>query len=91
MAPYLLPHISRVRALDGNWQELDLSFDGRHYYAQAKVYDEGSEYGINEGRVSKLGIRLCETKEYVYNYDRGQDIETPAGLLLADHICKYFA
>ena len=28
--------------------------DGYHY--QAKVYDEGSIYGINEGRISKLWI-----------------------------------
>ena len=27
-----------------------------HYWA--KVYDEGSEYGINEGRISKLRITI---------------------------------
>ena len=42
-----------------------------HYWA--KVYDEGSEYGINEGRISKLLITIGG--ETVANYDRGWDIE----------------
>jgi len=48
---------------------------------QAKVYDEGSVYGINEGRVSKLMIwdeaKHQETKNIIaasiLNYDRGWD------------------
>lgn len=45
---------------------------GYHYYA--KVYDEPSKYGIENGRISKLeitdpnGIICC-------HYDRGWDIE----------------
>ena len=39
----------------------------------AKVYDKPSEYGINEGRVSKLTIRIDGT--VVCNYDRGWDME----------------
>lgn len=42
-----------------------------HYWA--KVYDEGSEYGINDGRVSKLTIKI--DGKTVVNYDRGWDIE----------------
>lgn len=42
-----------------------------HYWA--KVYDEGSEYGINEGRISKLRITI--DGETVVNYDRGWDVE----------------
>lgn len=38
----------------------------------AKVYDEGSEYGINGGRISKLTLTI--DGECVYNYDRGEDI-----------------
>jgi len=37
------------------------------------VYDEGSEYGIDGGRVSKLEIR--QDGKTVVNYDRGWDIE----------------
>ena len=39
------------------------------YWFEAKVYDEGSEYGINGGRVSKLHVTL-DGKDVVA-YDRG--------------------
>ena len=42
-----------------------------HYWA--KVYDEGSEYGIDGGRISKLQIRIDGVT--VVNYDRGWDIK----------------
>lgn len=37
-----------------------------------KSYDEGSEYGIDEGRISKLTIKI--NGETVVNYDRGWDV-----------------
>lgn len=43
------------------------------YQIEAKVYDEGSVYGIDEGRISKLWISHNGT--CVVNYDRGWDIE----------------
>jgi len=48
------------------------------YWWQAKVYGEGSRYGINKGRVSKLCI--CSGDHYnsnkqVYGYDRGLDFD----------------
>ncbi|MDD6963714.1 MAG: hypothetical protein PUJ52_01440 [Firmicutes bacterium] len=42
-----------------------------HYWV--KAYDEGSDYGINGGRISKLSIKI--DGEWVVNYDRGWDIE----------------
>ena len=42
-----------------------------HYWV--KAYEEGSVYGINEGRISKLEIRIGG--ETVVHYDRGWDIE----------------
>lgn len=42
-----------------------------HYWI--KQYDEGSEYGIDGGRISKLMIK--RGGEIVANYDRGWDIE----------------
>ena len=42
-----------------------------HYWA--KVYDEGSIYGIDEGRISKLQIKI--DGQTVVSYDRGWDIE----------------
>ncbi|NLB82292.1 MAG: hypothetical protein GX800_11950 [Clostridiaceae bacterium] len=37
-----------------------------------KHYSEGSQYGIDEGRISKLTIKQGDIT--VYNYDRGLDI-----------------
>ncbi len=42
-----------------------------HYWA--KVYEEGSEYGINGGKISKLSIQI--DGKTVVNYERGWDIE----------------
>ena len=42
-----------------------------HYWV--KAYDEGSDYGINGGRISKLSIKI--DGEWVVNYDRGWNIE----------------
>ncbi len=56
----------------------------------AKVYDVGSQYGIEEGRISKLTLRQ-DGKE-VYNYDRGLDLdcqtpeaETALAILLKEY------
>lgn len=53
------------------------------YKFQAKLFDEGSSYGINDGRVSKLSIWDEEVRQResnffnacIINYDRGWDIE----------------
>ena len=50
-------------------------------WVQAKVYDEPSCYGINEGRVSKLVIGKTNVRnrnenffdQMCFNYDRGLD------------------
>jgi len=39
----------------------------------AKIYDEGSVHGIDNGRVSKLDIR--QGGKIVVNYDRGWDVK----------------
>lgn len=46
-----------------------------HWY-EAKVYDEGSQFGINGGRVSKLHICRGPVWNYQFEmfvYDRGLD------------------
>ena len=45
--------------------------DGYDY--QIKHFSEGSIYGINEGRISK--IHIFKDGRTVVNYDRGWDIE----------------
>ena len=42
-----------------------------HYWV--KAYEEGSDYGINDGKISKLLITI--DGKTVVNYDRGWDIE----------------
>lgn len=41
-----------------------------HYWV--KAYDEGSQFGIKGGRISKLMLKA--NGEVVYNYDRGEDV-----------------
>ena len=58
------------KALPGNWTQ-GTTTDGHTFYV--KHYDNGSPFGIDEGRVSKLEIR--KDGRIVTNYDRGWDIE----------------
>jgi hypothetical protein len=54
-----------------------------NYTFSAKLFDEGSVFGINEGRVSKLMIwdeqiryeKLDIFEAAIVNYDRGWDIK----------------
>ena len=55
------------------WKHGKFKINGIIYQWCAKVYDEPSEFGINNGRVSKLEIRRGDTT--VLNYDRGWDIK----------------
>ena len=43
------------------------------YKFEVKHYETGSQYGISEGRVSKLSIR--KDGVWVYNYDRELDFD----------------
>lgn len=42
-----------------------------HY--SVKVYEEGSQFGINGGKISKLTLKMDGV--IIANYDRGWDIE----------------
>lgn len=62
----------------GNWKTGTISIpvkDGGRITAryEVKCYDEGSEYGINGGKISKLRITIDD--KTVANYDRGWDIK----------------
>ena len=68
---------------DSNWVNGKVGI----YTFEAKLFDYGSEYGINNGRVSKLSIYIPENENYtldakgfktffdrcLVNYDRGWD------------------
>lgn len=61
-----------TRQIDA-WVQGTIKNQNDTYEFYAKVFDEGSEYGINKGRVSKLQIR-CGRMDIV-SYDRGWDIK----------------
>ena len=58
----------------GDWTVGTINVNGEELEFQAKVYDEPSTYGINDGRISKLSIRSTNWG-VVFNYDRGLDID----------------
>ena len=64
-------------AADRLWKEgtigIPKKYGGGIAHFWAKVYDEGSIYGIDEGRISKLMIKI--DGKTVVSYDRGWDIE----------------
>lgn len=79
--------------MDGRW--LKGTIDGYEFFAL--VFQTGSKYGINEGRISKLAVRhkpesLTEVSQYIINYDRGWDIEpaTEDHKLILDTLVEYF-
>lgn len=55
------------------WRTRFIEINGRSYQGTVKFYEEGSIYGIDEGRISKLEIK--RNGKTVCNYDRGWDIE----------------
>jgi hypothetical protein len=48
---------------------------GNKYKYWVKHYEEGSEFGIDGGKVSKLTIRKVGESRDLYNYDRGLDVD----------------
>lgn len=63
------------------WKSFEVWVNGEPYaHAEAKVYEVGSEYGLNGGRVSKLGLFHRDpythlVKEWLCHYDRDWDTE----------------
>ena len=55
------------------WSEGSIKVKNSIFHYWVKHYDEPSELGINEGRVSKLILK--RNGEIVYNFDRGLDVE----------------
>lgn len=54
------------------WKHGIIEMNGTRYTYEMKHFEEGSIFGINEGRISKLWI--SRKGKAVYNYDRGEDI-----------------
>lgn len=66
------------------------------HWVQAKVYDEPSTYGVNNGRVSKIAISKTSSRnpnanffdQLCYNYDRGLDFDNAPPQLVNKIIAK---
>lgn len=54
------------------WKEGSLRVNGDIFHYWMKQYEEGSPFGIDGGRISKLMLK--RNGEIVYNYDRGLDV-----------------
>ena len=57
----------------GNWKEAIVEYKKKNYRVTYKQFDEGSDFGINGGRISKLSIN--DGNKTIVNYDREWDIE----------------
>ena len=56
------------------WKERSLKVHNSDFHYWMKQYDEGSEFGIDGGRISKLTLK--RNGAVVANYDRGWDVES---------------
>ena len=54
------------------WKEGSLRVNREIFHYWMKQFDEGSEWGIDGGRISKLMLK--RNGKVVYNYDRGEDV-----------------
>lgn len=76
------------------WKKGSVVIDGILFLYNAKVYEEGSKYGINNGRISKLSVvsdiynEGWEWENAIINYDRGWDIRPETDL--AKKVLNYF-
>ena len=61
------------------WEKGKVVVDGIIYPWEAKIYDEGSKYGIDGGRVSKLYVwrESEDDEEMIIVYDRGWTTPRP--------------
>jgi hypothetical protein len=55
------------------WKEGVILINHRGYRYWVKHFEEGSQYGIDGGRISKIMIK--RGGEIVCNYDRGWDVQ----------------
>ena len=60
-----------------DWSNFKAVVDGDEYTIEAKIFKEPSDYGIDGGKISKLGIRHTSDSKQEINYDRGWDIKPP--------------
>ena len=81
------------------WEDGYFKIDGIELKYHAKVYDEGSKFGINGGRISKLMVNYCREGDDVWElddaiifYDRGWLVKptTKFGEKALKHLLKLY-
>ncbi|MBQ8837433.1 MAG: hypothetical protein IJ002_08025 [Clostridia bacterium] len=55
------------------WKEGALRVNNSTFHYWIKVFEDGSRFGINGGRISKLMLK--RNNEIVCNFDRGWDVK----------------
>lgn len=72
------------------WNEGNLKVYGSIFHYWVKHYEEGSQFGIDGGRISKLMLK--RDGKIVCNYDRGWDVEAadPDTQLAIDTLIKQY-
>ncbi len=55
------------------WKTGSIKTENRIIHYWAKVYEDGSQYGIDQGRISKLTLKRDD--KIIANFDRGWDVE----------------
>jgi len=71
---------TRFTTEDEGWVSAIVSNIEKLYFFEAKLFDEPSKFGIDNGRISKLTMWYMPGEDMV-NYDRGWDIEPTDAVL----------
>lgn len=65
--------VKEARPAGNGWKQGTMRVGSGIYHYWVKSHDEGSEFGIDGGRISKLMLK--RKGEIVCNYDRGWDVK----------------
>lgn len=77
------------------WQEGSFVIDDIRFIYSAKVFELGSEFGIHNGRISKLAIWKVNPNgatpydNLIINYDRGWDLKPRPCDILHNQALEY--
>lgn len=74
------------------WRQGKITLGDYVFSFEAKIFDEPSQFGINEGCISKLFVKQQGSRDYIISYDRGWDKKprTELGKILLSIITTEF-
>ncbi len=84
-------NITGTKVALNTWTNATAKVGKKTYTIQMVVFEEGSEYGIEEGKISKLYVADAD-RNMIANYDRGWDVlpKSQAELDIVDTIIAKF-